>query len=46
MKEVVDSWYHEKESAWLYHKVAAAEPDARKRQLFLQLAAEVLTQAA
>ena len=34
----LDSWYHEKESAWLYHQVAAAEPDARKRTLFLQLA--------
>ena len=34
----VDSWYHEKESAWLYRRVAAAEPDARKRRLFEQLA--------
>jgi vacuolar iron transporter family protein len=41
-----DSWYHEKESAWLYHQVAAAEPDARKRNLFLQLAAAAEEQAA
>jgi VIT1/CCC1 family predicted Fe2+/Mn2+ transporter len=42
----LDSWYHEKESAWLYEKVAAAEPDPRKRNLFLQLAAAAETQAA
>jgi len=42
----LDSWYHEKESAWLYQRVAAAEPDARKRQLFLQLAAAAEEQAA
>lgn len=41
----LDSWYHEKESAWLYHQVAAAEPDARKRQLFLQLAGAAEEQA-
>jgi VIT1/CCC1 family predicted Fe2+/Mn2+ transporter len=41
----LDSWYHEKESAWLYHKVAAAEPDPRKRNLFLQLAAAAEEQA-
>jgi vacuolar iron transporter family protein len=42
----LDSWYHEKESAWLYHQVAAAEPDARKRNLFLQLAGAAEEQAA
>jgi VIT1/CCC1 family predicted Fe2+/Mn2+ transporter len=42
----LDSWYHEKESAWLYQRVAAAEPDSRKRQLFLQLAAAAEEQAA
>jgi VIT1/CCC1 family predicted Fe2+/Mn2+ transporter len=42
----LDSWYHEKESAWLYHRVAAAEPDSRKRHLFLQLAAAAEEQAA
>ena len=41
----LDSWYHEKESAWLYQRVAAAEPDSRKRQLFLQLAAAAEEQA-
>ncbi len=41
----VDSWYHEKESAWLYRCVAAAEPDARKRRLFEQLAAAAEEQA-
>jgi VIT1/CCC1 family predicted Fe2+/Mn2+ transporter len=34
----LDSWYHEKESAWLYRQVAAAESDPRKRALFLKLA--------
>ncbi len=41
----VDNWYHEKESAWLYHRVAAAEPDPRKSRLFLQLAAAAEDQA-
>jgi vacuolar iron transporter family protein len=41
----VDSWYHEKESAWLYHRVAAAEPDPHKRRLFEQLAAAAGEQA-
>jgi len=41
-----DNWYHEKESAWLYHRVAAAEPDPRKSRLFLQLAAAAEQQAA
>ena len=35
----VDSWYHEKESAWLYRRVAAAEADPAKSALFLKLAA-------
>ncbi len=42
----VDSWYHEKESAWLYRRVAAAEPDAHKRRLFEQLALAADEQAA
>ena len=42
----IDSWYHEKESAWLYRQVAAAEPDPRKRELFLKLASAAETQAA
>jgi VIT1/CCC1 family predicted Fe2+/Mn2+ transporter len=42
----VDSWYHEKESAWLYRKVAAAEADPRKSELFLKLAVAAEEQAA
>jgi vacuolar iron transporter family protein len=41
----LDSWYHEKESAWLYRQVAAAEPDPHKRTLFLKLAAAAEEQA-
>ena len=41
----LDSWYHEKESAWLYRQVAAAEPDPRKSELFLKLAAAAEEQA-
>jgi len=41
----VDSWYHEKESAWLYRRLAAAEPDPRKSRLFEQLAAAADEQA-
>jgi VIT1/CCC1 family predicted Fe2+/Mn2+ transporter len=41
----IDSWYHEKESAWLYRRVAAAEPDPKKRELFLQLASAAEEQA-
>ncbi len=42
----VDSWYHEKESAWLYRQVAASEPDPHKSRLFLSLAAAAEEQAA
>jgi len=42
----VDSWYHEKESAWLYRQVAAAETDPVKSALFLKLAAAAEEQAA
>jgi vacuolar iron transporter family protein len=42
----VDSWYHEKESAWLYRQVAAAEADPHKRDLFLKLADAAEEQAA
>jgi hypothetical protein len=41
-----DSWYHEKESAWLYGEVAAAEPDPATRVLFVRLAATAEDQAA
>jgi VIT1/CCC1 family predicted Fe2+/Mn2+ transporter len=40
-----DSWYHEKESAWLYRQVAAVEPDPKKRDLFLKLSAAAEQQA-
>jgi vacuolar iron transporter family protein len=40
-----DSWYHEKESAWLYGALAAAETDPAKRALFLKLAAAAEQQA-
>jgi vacuolar iron transporter family protein len=40
-----DSWYHEKESAWLYLRVAAVEPDPPKKRLFIRLAAAAETQA-
>ena len=46
MTEGVDSWYHEKESAWLYRQLAAAEPDPHKQRLFTQLAAAADEQAA
>ena len=39
------SWYHEKESAWLYRAVAAAEPDAASQALFLKLATAAEEQA-
>jgi len=41
----VDSWFHERESAWLYRIAAEAEPDPRKSQLFLSLAAAAEEQA-
>ena len=43
--DAATSWRHEKESAWLYRRVAAAEPDARHRQLFEQLAGAAEEQA-
>ncbi|MFZ0498444.1 MAG: VIT1/CCC1 transporter family protein [Steroidobacteraceae bacterium] len=46
MSEGVDNWYHEKESAWLYRHVAAAEPDPHKQRLFSQLAGAAEEQAA
>jgi VIT1/CCC1 family predicted Fe2+/Mn2+ transporter len=41
-----DSWYHEKESAWLYRQVAAAESDTHRSRLFLALAGAAEEQAA
>ena len=46
MSDGLDSWHHEKESAWLYRRVAAAESDSRKQRLFNQLAAAAEEQAA
>jgi VIT1/CCC1 family predicted Fe2+/Mn2+ transporter len=40
-----DNWFHERESAWLYGRVAAHESDPRKRDLFLSLAAAAERQA-
>ncbi len=45
MSDSLDSWYHEKESAWLYSKVAACEPDPVKRRMFSQLGAAAEEQA-
>jgi VIT1/CCC1 family predicted Fe2+/Mn2+ transporter len=38
MSNPFDSWYHERESAWLYRVVADAESDPRLQQLFRALA--------
>jgi VIT1/CCC1 family predicted Fe2+/Mn2+ transporter len=38
MSDPYQSWYHERESAWLYRVVAEADNDARHRQLFRALA--------
>jgi len=40
-----DSWYQEKESAWLYRAVVAAETDPDHRALFEKLAAAAEAQA-
>lgn len=45
MSDGLDSWHHEKESAWLYRRVAQAEPDPHKQRLFEQLAAAAEEQA-
>ncbi|HVR63223.1 MAG TPA: VIT1/CCC1 transporter family protein [Polyangia bacterium] len=42
---VVESWGHEKESAFLYRVLAEAEPSPRRRELFARLADEAETQA-
>ena len=43
--DVSASWLHEKESAWLYRHVAAAQSDPHHRRLFEQLAAAAEEQA-
>jgi VIT1/CCC1 family predicted Fe2+/Mn2+ transporter len=45
MSNPYESWYHERESAWLYRVVADAEPDPRHQQLFRALAASAEEQA-
>jgi len=40
-----ESWYHEKESAWLYRRVAACEPDLNKRDMFEKLSGAAEHQA-
>ena len=45
MSAAPDSWYHEKESAWLYGRVAAAEPDPVRRAMFQKLGAAAEQQA-
>ncbi len=41
----LDSWLEEKRSAWLYQRIAAAEPDATLRQAFVDLARSADRQA-
>ncbi len=41
-----DSWFHEKQSAWLYRRLAAAEPDPPKQRLFEALGSAAEDQAA
>lgn len=41
----VDNWHEEKQSAWLYRKIAQAEPDPARSHLFLDLAQAADAQA-
>jgi VIT1/CCC1 family predicted Fe2+/Mn2+ transporter len=45
MSNPFDSWYHERESAWLYRVVADAETDPRLQQLFRALSQAAEEQA-
>ena len=45
MSAAPDSWYHEKESAWLYGRVAAAEHDPVRRAMFHKLGTAAEQQA-
>src|SRR5262245_37220403 len=45
MSETRDNWFHERESAWLYSRIADAEPDPRKQELFRALGAAAERQA-
>ena len=40
-----DSWFHERESAWLYRRLAALETDPPKQRLIAALAAAAEDQA-
>lgn len=46
MSNPYESWYHERESAWLYRVVADADSDPRHQQLFRALADAAEEQAA
>lgn len=41
----IDNWREEKQSAWLYRKIATAEPDSARSHLFLDLATAADEQA-
>jgi VIT1/CCC1 family predicted Fe2+/Mn2+ transporter len=43
--DALDSWAEEKQSAWLYRRVAACEQDADRQKLFLELARGAESQA-
>ncbi|MBP1150724.1 MULTISPECIES: VIT1/CCC1 transporter family protein [Methylocaldum] len=43
---LLNSWFQEKQSAWLYRVIAAAENNRRMRRLFRKLAEQADTQAA
>lgn len=45
MSNPAESWYQERESAWLYRAVAEHEADPARRQLFLSLAQAAEAQA-
>ena len=40
-----EAWFHERQSAWLYRRLAAVEPDPPKRHLFEALATAAEEQA-
>ncbi len=45
MSDTRENWFHERESAWLYLRVAETEPDPRKQELFRSLGAAAERQA-
>ncbi len=45
MSDLRDRWQEEAQSAWLYARLAAAETDARRRELFKALGATAVVQA-